>query len=142
MTGKWTRELFLERFVPKIEFTGHCWLWKRGPGYCRMWWRNEPMLVHRLSYAFFNGPLLPEHEIHHMCKTRSCVNPDHLAQCRFGQHREFHSKNSPTCPKGHLMEGRNVLINSKGNRQCRKCHRDAALRTYHRYPEKHRGRKR
>ncbi|NIO83430.1 MAG: hypothetical protein GTN53_22975, partial [Candidatus Aminicenantes bacterium] len=34
--------------------------------------------VHRLMYAYYKGSIPANREIHHICKTRECCNPDHL----------------------------------------------------------------
>lgn len=36
--------------------------------------------AHRVSYALHNGELIPGFHIDHLCRNRSCINPNHLEQ--------------------------------------------------------------
>ena len=82
-------EVFMERFLAKIEVVGECWLWigaKQNPrrsqpvGYGVMVVCPRPryaMLAHRLSWVFHHG-LIPEGlGVLHKCDNPPCVNPDH-----------------------------------------------------------------
>jgi hypothetical protein len=63
------------------EDTG-CWLWNgtiaaSGYGYLRI--RGKNYLVHRTSYAHYNGIEIPNGlMVCHTCNVRRCMNPDHL----------------------------------------------------------------
>lgn len=59
-----------------------CWFWlwqlnNGGYGIVGLR-RHRKMLAHRLSYESFVGPIPPALDIDHLCRTRSCVNPEHL----------------------------------------------------------------
>lgn len=86
----------IERFSEKytINPTTNCWEWKgsvsRGYGYLggRAYSRTERepnVLVHRLSYQHFIGPIPDDKLVLHSCNNSLCVNPQHL---RLGTHRE------------------------------------------------------
>jgi hypothetical protein len=45
-----------------------------------------------------------------------------------GERRGFHKLLKVACPKGHPYEGDNLLINSKGHRECRRCRREGEAR--------------
>lgn len=73
------------RFETKIAYEpmSGCWLWldavgsKSGYGLFSIG-RGKQYLAHRVSYQEAKG-LIPEGlSIDHLCRTRSCVNPDHL----------------------------------------------------------------
>jgi hypothetical protein len=34
--------------------------------------------AHRVFYTYFNGPIPPHNDVHHMCNTKSCIKPAHL----------------------------------------------------------------
>lgn len=74
-----------ERFLSKIApVESGCWLWtgwrsELGYGRFRMGPPDFKMAVApRVSYEFFVGPIPDGHHIDHLCRTPSCVNPDHL----------------------------------------------------------------
>lgn len=66
---------------PRIALTSPCICWLRGTdddGYGTIKVKGHKVRTHRLSYALFNGPLVPGMQVHHLCFNRRCVNPDHL----------------------------------------------------------------
>ncbi len=72
----------VERFTSKytVEPNTGCWLWtahvvKGGYGRFR---DGRMVLAHRWSYEHFNGPIPAGEEVDHLCRVRSCVNPQHL----------------------------------------------------------------
>jgi hypothetical protein len=99
---KWAVEdarRYIEDRVMIVPWSG-CWLWERsltttryGVGTVPIPFRAErtpTMLMHRLAYEAFVGPI-PEHDsfhgmcVCHKCDVPECVNPDHLF---LGVHRE------------------------------------------------------
>jgi hypothetical protein len=59
---------------------GH-WLWTgttNGVGYGVVFIRYCRWYVHRLSYVLAVGPIPPGMELDHLCRVRSCFNPEHL----------------------------------------------------------------
>lgn len=62
-----------------------CWLWTgkdSGHGYCHISFTldgaRRHVLVHRLFYKVFVGPLTPGLEVDHLCFHRNCCYPPHL----------------------------------------------------------------
>lgn len=58
-----------------------CWLWTgllHVAGYGRYRKSSADLLVHRVMYEAVNGPHADGLEIDHLCRTRSCCNPQHL----------------------------------------------------------------
>ena len=70
---------FEDKYVPEPN-TG-CWLWIAGvnkDGYGGFRADTRTWLAHRVSYEHFVGPIPEGLELDHLCRTRSCVNPNHL----------------------------------------------------------------
>lgn len=72
------------RFV-KLDPVAGCWLWTGAPdenGYGRFKIGGKVRWAHRLAYVNFRCALRAGNDVHHIekCKSRSCVNPEHLAQ--------------------------------------------------------------
>jgi hypothetical protein len=62
------------------ERTG-CWLWQRcrnEHGYGVRAVQSGSRLAHRINYVAKYGPIPHGAQLDHLCRTRSCVNPDHL----------------------------------------------------------------
>lgn len=64
----------------------------------------------------------------HLCKTKNCVNPDHLEPVTLEENQRRHW--GAHCPRGHEFTPENSARNSRGARLCRKCRQiyGAALR--------------
>jgi hypothetical protein len=72
------RRLF-GKAVPDVR---GCWRWsaatmKSGYGKFSMG-HGRWVLAHRAAYELSHGPIPVGHEIDHLCRVRSCVNPMHL----------------------------------------------------------------
>lgn len=63
----------------KVDANG-CWLWTQGgtSGYGSTDVDGRTVLVHRLAYELWIGPIPEGQTIHHRCATRLCFNPEHL----------------------------------------------------------------
>jgi hypothetical protein len=72
-----------QRFWAKVEKTPTCWLWVASinskTGYGQFSRRHgEPVDAHRFAYELTHGPVPKNHDVHHVCHRRRCVNPAHL----------------------------------------------------------------
>ena len=127
----------LDRFLAKVEPEPNsgCWLWSGSVtknGYGRFGIsRRDVRWAHRVAYEHWHGPIPDGLQIDHLCRVRSCVNPEHLeaVTCRTNllrgigftgrQARQTH------CLRGHLLEGDNLSswhLKHK-QRHCRSCDR-------------------
>lgn len=71
-----------ERFLSRVQkgAPGECWEWTgwlsdKGYG---TFWDDGQVKAHRTSYELHVGPIPEGLEIDHLCRNRSCVNPEHL----------------------------------------------------------------
>jgi len=89
-------------------------------------------LVHRLSYEK-NVGLIPENmEIDHICKNRSCINPNHLRIVTHIENLKTSKHNTKTiCKNGHEFNEENTY-RYRGRRICRKCVNACMKRRYER----------
>ncbi len=84
--------------------------------------------AHRASYIMHKGPIPKGMTVDHLCKVKSCVNPDHLECVTYKENNKRSNSRSAKnirkthCPKGHPLSGDN-LYSYKGKRNCRTCRR-------------------
>jgi hypothetical protein len=116
-------ERFLDKFVPEPN-TG-CWLWLAQvsrDGYGKFKYIGG-QLAHRFAYETARGPVPEGLELDHLCRQRSCVNPDHLEAVtrRENARRGLRGSLTTHCPHGHEYTPENTYSNPKGGRVCRAC---------------------
>jgi hypothetical protein len=76
----------LSRFMMKVKVPGPldgCWLWqagktKSGYGMFGGGYAGKVTTAHRWIYRRVVGPIPDGMVIDHLCRNKSCVNPDHL----------------------------------------------------------------
>lgn len=116
----------------KVEFTGRCWFWLgRRDRYGYGNFRNGSRVVkaHRFSYEFCIGPIPEGLVLDHLCRTPSCVRPDHLepvtnrVNVLRGNGITAREAARTHCPQGHPYDGANTYIRLNGKRECRACRR-------------------
>lgn len=84
--------------------------------------------VHRVSYEAFIGDIPDGMQVDHLCRNRTCVNPEHLEAVSHYENMRRGSawavnKGKTHCPSGHPYSGDNLYINPSGGRECRTCKR-------------------
>lgn len=125
------RKPLAERFWAKVLKTDKCWLWQghinKVTGYGMILINRRPESAHITSYKLAGRQIPESMELDHLCRNRSCVNPDHLEPV---SHREnvlrginACARNARTthCPKGHPYDLFNTYYRPDGGRDCRIC---------------------
>ena len=130
-----------ERFWQKVDKGSSCWLWMGSMnlnGYGRFFIKVgvAPLLAHRFAYQLANGSIGDGLQIDHLCRIRSCVNPDHLevvtprVNTLRGDAPSAVIARSGHCRQGHIRTELNTYIcPSNGARECRQCRRERWNRT-------------
>jgi hypothetical protein len=130
-------ERVLSRII-KDDKTG-CWNWqgsKAGPmGYGQIQrsltttgGARLNVYTHRVMYEAYREPIPPGMTIDHLCRNVLCCNPDHLEVVTLkenvlrGTSLSAQNKRKTHCKRGHELAGHNLIINIRGERQCRVCH--------------------
>jgi HNH endonuclease len=110
-----------ERFWAKVDASGDCWEWtaarmKNGYGVFNVGGTAGTALAHRFAYALLVGCVDAALQLDHLCRNRTCVNPDHL---------------EPVSQRTNLMRGGSL---SAINRRKTHCHRGHSLADAYVYP--------
>lgn len=117
-----------ERFWAKVDKNAPngCWLWTAGcspDGYGLFHFDERTGAnAHRVAYQLLVGEIPAGFHLHHVCRTRRCVNPAHLEPIEAGEHTVTHAREITHCKRGHELCGDNVYL-FRGVRFCRKCRR-------------------
>lgn len=123
-----------ERIMDKTQVnreTG-CWEWRgrlASNGYGQIQANRRTLQVHRVTYEAHKGAIPEGLAIDHLCRNRTCCNPDHLEAVtshenwRRGQAPNAISVRMGRCLSGrHLLVGENLYVFPNGVRRCRACH--------------------
>lgn len=109
-----------------------CWLWDKAlneSGYGVVWVNDRMLRAHRVMYELEKGPIPPGLLLDHLCRVRSCVNPQHLEPVTALENSRrgdcgAYQKARTHCPQGHEYTTANTYRYRKGNRGCRTCNRE------------------
>ena len=70
-----------ERILTNTKKESGCWVWKRSlfkNGYGQMRVNGKACYAHIIAYVQFIGAVPEGLELDHLCRNRSCCNPEHL----------------------------------------------------------------
>jgi len=140
------REKEIERFFRYClpEPNSGCWLWMGtvdSKGYGNMRVGNTKtgrglVRTHRFSYELHKGPIPNDLCLDHLCRVRSCCNPNHLEPVTLrenilrGEALSARRARQTHCKNGHEFTPENTRLSAKGERVCRICYREWDRRRY------------
>jgi hypothetical protein len=78
------------------------------------------VLAHRAAYEEQHGPIPDGLELDHLCRVRSCVNPEHLEPVTHAENMRRSARLITHCPHGHFYDEANTSYNGTA-RRCRTC---------------------
>lgn len=112
-----------------------CWLWTgtvNPGGYGCVGFHKKTRGAHKVSYLLKHGTIPDGMDLDHLCRVRSCVNPDHLEPVtrsenlrrgEAGDNLARAALSKTHCPAGHPYSGTNLYICPRGHRDCVTCQR-------------------
>lgn len=121
-----------DRFWSNVDVPAQpscCWEWigeRNHKGYGRVSINASRFVVHRVAYSLLIEPVPEDMQIDHLCRTRYCVNPDHLQPVTNRENlvRGYgviaRSVRATHCPQGHAYTPENTRLYRRA-RVCRTC---------------------
>lgn len=133
--GRKTRSLE-DKMLHYVQVTGFCWLWMgaRTGGYGNVRVNGRTTKAHRAVYEHLVGPIPEGMHLDHLCRTKACVNPDHLEpvtgeeNSRRAVEAQVSGRDWDYCPNDHRYTPENTYVRTDGTRSCRTCGRNRAKR--------------
>lgn len=123
----------------RVKIVDGCWIWptRRPLGYGSVYIgggkaNQVSVNAHRLSYEIVKGPVPKGLVLDHLCRNRSCVNPNHLeavterTNILRGTGPAARCAAAKECVNGHLFAGQQPPPSYavRGWRKCNVCHRE------------------
>jgi HNH endonuclease len=127
---RWNKEMDIWRQVVVVD---SCWWWTgclTNHGYGVASWNGKQRPAHRVFYELRKGPIPEGLAIDHLCRNRSCVNPDHLEAVTLrtnvlrGISPAAIAAKLTHCIRGHELSGENISYRNGTQRRCRVCNRE------------------
>lgn len=110
-----------------------CWNWTKAKdkdGYGITSINGKSYRAHRVFYELYKEKIKSGFVIDHVCRNRSCVNPEHLREVTSRVNILFNSEGLASinsrkthCSKGHIYNLKNTRVTKQGGRWCRVCDR-------------------
>jgi len=124
------------RLLAKIEkLPSGCWHWTgyvNSHGYGRIGINGRRVMTHRAAYELFVGPIPEGLQIDHLCRLRSCCNPEHLEAVTPQENTlrsDVTKHRDGFCSRGHERNAANTYYHkNRPGGDCRicKCERERA----------------
>lgn len=119
----------IERFWSKVEKTSDCWNWTaaKSEGYGHFSYMKKWYQAHRVAYLLMRGELPKGLVADHLCRNRSCVNPNHIEFVTIwvntlrGDTITGREALATHCRYGHPYDAENTIVRKDGHRACRIC---------------------
>lgn len=121
-----------DRFWAKVRKTPTCWMWTGRPtsaGYGALRVDGRMVPAHRVAYELLVAPIPDGLHIDHLCRVRTCVNPEHLEPVT-NQENVLRGVGPSAlnavkthCIHGHEFTPENTFPMKDGRRACRECGR-------------------
>ena len=124
-----------ERFWPKVDKSGDCWVWLAGKdshGYGVFSIPSKSVGAHKFAYELLVDKVPKGMELDHLCRNRGCVNPKHMevvtarTNTLRGEGITAYWARRTHCLHGHKYTPKNTYTapNKPNARFCRTCRRE------------------
>lgn len=129
------------RIWNKVKKTPTCWEWTGAGansvrGYGLFWYGGKLQQAHRVVYTLLVGEIPEGLQLDHLCRNKSCVNPNHLepvtARVNTLRSDGITAKLAlrTHCKNGHEFNSENTSF-LPNRRRCKICNRSIAKKYYY-----------
>lgn len=137
-----SRKSVMSRLTAKLRFDASgCWIFTgcllKGYGQINSGGNGgKALYAHRVTYEAFIGPIPPNKNLDHLCRTPACVNPWHLEpvtqreNIMRGMSEVARRAERTHCPQGHAYDCLNFDADGRAHRNCRTCRNAYRRRRY------------
>lgn len=126
-----TKPTVVERLRARLAYPeSGCWIWTGAlnkSGYGAIGSGAKVLRTHRVMYEHVVGPIPTGLQLDHLCRVRSCCNPDHLEPVTNyenwmrGEHPVVKVIRDGVCKRGHELTEENTYRRKAGGILCRTC---------------------
>lgn len=121
------------RFHSKLKVVGDCQLWTGQldkDGYGTFFFHRKNRRAHRVAYYAAFGPIPPDMVVNHVCRQRTCQNPQHLQLLTRTQNnmKDCASVGYINSQKTHCKNGHPYDRHYGKQRYCSKCEAEKSKR--------------
>lgn len=133
-----SRKVRIDSSCARSRVMSNCIEWKGSKnrkGYGQVQILGKQLIVHRVSFRLWKGPIPRGFFVCHTCDNPPCYSPEHLF---LGSNRENQrdsvrkgrhwSTRKNFCPAGHPLSGTNLYARKDGTRECKECRRENVRR--------------
>lgn len=120
-----------EKFWARVDADADCWMWMGAldqDGYGSYTHGGRKWRAHRFAFEDLRSSIPFGLQLDHLCRTRSCVNPDHLEPVTLAENLRRGiggCRKDGRCKHGHLLDAENTLHHRRKtgaiSKVCRTC---------------------
>lgn len=136
----------IEKFNLRWKKVDECHIWQNRldkDGYGMFHFRKKTRRAHRVGFFSQNGPIGDDMVIDHICRNRSCVNPDHLRAVTASTNATENTRSvaainraKTLCKNGHPFDKKYMHRKSgRYQRYCSICEREKSKRLHRAWRE-------
>lgn len=130
----------IDKILGSFYVDKSCWVWTGSinptSNYGRVYFDSKQNMAHRVMYELLVGDIPNGLQLDHLCRNRSCVNPEHLEPVTIRQNllrsnitNATINKNKTHCSSGHEFSKKNTYNRKdKNSRECRICRKAAVIK--------------
>jgi hypothetical protein len=102
-----------DSLLARTKKQGSCLIWQGATttsGYGVSTYLGKQTTAHRIMYLIVYGNVDADRDVHHKCRNRGCINPEHLALVSHAENMTLDKDARDTCKAGHPWTDENTYV--------------------------------